>query len=242
MKIFSHLSTGLKTYLELQKPGVKLHPEEGFTIIESLVAMIVITIVVVAITPPIFLAVATRVQNQKAEQAMQLAQRQVDKIRILSEKGGYADSVLPSLPSDSSEKIGDAEAVGAPTTFLSSTYPCASFTTTSPASSEACPVYVTNSTTPSFYVQTFRTKEKSYGTPSQVVAFQMGVRVYAAIAQGQSELLTTPASLKFTTEQGQQRKYPLAVMYTSVVRSDLKDSLSTYKAFLCIGSTTPPCP
>ncbi|MFN6485480.1 MULTISPECIES: hypothetical protein [unclassified Nostoc] len=232
INICSHLSTGLKTYLELQKPVVKRHPEEGFTIIESLMAMIVVTIVVVAITPPIFLAVATRVQNQKAEQAMQLAQREVDKVRILAEKGGYANSVLPSLPSTSSEATGNAEAVGAPTTFLSSTYPCTSFTTTSPASSEACPVYINNSTTPSFYIQRFRTKEKSYGSTSQVVAFQMGVRVYAAIANGQSGLQTTPASLKFTTEQGQQRKYPLAVMYTSVVRSDLKDSLTRYKEFL----------
>ncbi|WP_181985176.1 prepilin-type N-terminal cleavage/methylation domain-containing protein [Nostoc sphaeroides] len=233
MKICSHLSTGLKTYLELQKPVVKRHPEAGFTIIESLIAMIVVTIVVVAITPPIFLVVATRVQNQKAQQAMQLAQRQVDKVRILAEKGGYADSVLPSLPSTSSEATGNVEAVGAPTTFLSSTYPCTSFTTTSPASSEACPVYnSTNSTTPSFYIQTFRTKQKSYGTPSQVVAFQMGVRVYAAIANGESGLQTTPASLKFTTEMGQQRKRPLAVMYTSIVRSDLKDSLTRYKEFL----------
>ncbi|MEH1933553.1 MAG: prepilin-type N-terminal cleavage/methylation domain-containing protein [Nostoc sp.] len=243
MKIYSHLSTGLKTYLELQKPVVKRHPEEGFTIIESLIAMVVITIVVVAITPPIFLAVATRVQNQKAEQAMQLAQRQVDKIRILSEKGGYADSDLPPLPSTSSEATGDASAVGAPTNFSVNPSDCI----TTPASSNACPVYldrayVDATSTPNFYLQTFRTKETRYGTPSQAVAFQMGVRVYAAIAKGQSGLLTGLGSLKFTTEQGQQRKYPLAVMYTSVVRSDLKDSLTTYKGFLCIGITTSPCP
>jgi type II secretory pathway pseudopilin PulG len=232
MNSYSYFSRRLKTYLELQKQVVKQHHEQGFSIIESLMALIVVTIIGVAITPPIFIAVATRVQNQRAEQAMQLAQRQVDKIRILSEKGSYNTSDLPPLPSDSSEATGDAKDVGVPT----------SFTCASAASSNACPVDVNGDSRTDFFVQTFRTKQKIYGNSSQVVAFQMGVRVYAAVAQGQSGLQTTQASLKFTTEQGNQRKYPLAVMYTSVVRSDLKDSLTEYKSFLCAGSTTPPCP
>ncbi|MBC6430474.1 type II secretion system protein [Nostoc sp. HG1] len=51
---YSHLSRQLKTYLELKKIVAKLHPEQGFTIIESLIAIIVITVSLVAITPPIF--------------------------------------------------------------------------------------------------------------------------------------------------------------------------------------------
>lgn len=233
MNSYSYFSRRLKTYLELQKQVVKQHHEQGFSIIESLMALIVVTIIGVAITPPIFIAVATRVQNQRAGQAMQLAQRQVDKIRILSEKGRYDTSDLPPLPSGS-DADKDAKDVGVPTSFITS---CPSA-----ASSDACPVDVNGDNRTDFFVQTFRTKQKIYGTSAQVVAFQMGVRVYAAVAQGQSGLKTTQASLKFTTEQGNQRKYPLAVMYTAVVRSDLKDSLTEYKSFLCAGSTTPPCP
>lgn len=221
MNSYSYLLRRFQTYLELQKRVVKIHPEQGFTVIESLMAIIVVTMVSVAITPPIFLAVATRVQNQKAQQAMQLAQREVDQVRVSVEKGNYSNSILLPLPTVSSEATGNAEVVSVPTNFTCGT-----------ASSNACPVDINGDSRNDFYIQKFRTKELSYGNPSQVVAFQMGVRVYSAIAEGQSGLLTNQASLKFTTEQGQQRKKPLAVMYTSVVRSDLKDSLTKYKAFL----------
>ncbi len=212
----------LKTLIELQKLFAKSHSEQGFTIIESLMAIVVITVLVVAITPPIFLAVGTRVQNQKAEQAMQLAQRQVDQVRVLIERGNYTNN---DLPPDGGTGVPDA--VAAPT----------SFTCTTPASSNACPIDINGDGTPEFYVQTFRTQAISSGTPAQVVAFQMGVRVYSSLAQGQSGVQTTQASLKFTTEQGNQRKFPLAVMYTPIVRSDIKDSLIQYKTFL-----TPPSP
>jgi type II secretory pathway pseudopilin PulG len=218
----SHHFKELKTYVELQKLVARNQSESGFTIIETLMAIIVITVLVVAITPPIFLAVGTRVQNQKAEEAMQLAQRQVDQVRVLIEKGNYTDS---NLPPDAG--TGQPNEVAAPT----------SFTCTTSASSNACPFDINGDGKTDFYVQTFRTKGQTAGNPAQTVAFYMGVRVYSALANGQSGLQTTPASLKFTTEQGNQRKYPLAVMYTLVVRSDLKDSLTNYKNFL-----TPPSP
>ena len=214
----------LKTLIELQKLFAKSHSEQGFTIIESLMAIVVITVLVVAITPPIFLAVGTRVQNQKAEQAMQLAQLQVDQVRVSIERGNYTNN---DLPPDGGTGPGLPDAVGIPT----------SFTCTTAAWSNACPVDINSDGKPEFYVQTFRTNAINSGTPPQVVAFQMGVRVYSALAQGQSGLQTTQASLKFTTEQGNQRKFPLAVMYTPIVRSDIKDSLIQYKTFL-----TPPSP
>ncbi|MDF5717728.1 MAG: hypothetical protein PUP93_28640 [Rhizonema sp. NSF051] len=209
----------LKTYVELQTLFAKSHSEQGFTIIESLMAIIVITVLVVSITPPIFLAVGTRVQNQKAEQAMQLAQLQVDQVRVLVERGNYTNDQLPP-----DGGTGSPDAVLAPTSFTT--------TCTTPASSNACPVDINGDGKPEFYVQTFRTRAINSGTPAQAVAFQMGVRVYSALAQGQSGLQTTQASLKFTTEQGNQRQFPLAVMYTPIVRSDIKDSLTQYRSFL----------
>lgn len=229
---YSCLSRRLRNYLELQKLVVKLHPEQGFTIIESLMAMVVVTVTLVAIAPPIFLVVGTRVQNQKSEQARQLAQLEIDKVRLLAEKGSYNNTVLPPLASGA-EATGNATAVGVPTLSASCT--------STPTASQACPIYTNSSTVPSFYVQKFRTKEISNGT--QVVAFQMGVRVYSAAAKDQSGLQTTQASLKFTTATGSQRKYPLAVMYTTVARSDLKDSLTQYKSFLCLATPKPSsCP
>ncbi len=77
-----------KTYLLLHKLATK-NLQQGFTIIESLMAIIVVTILLVGITPPIFLVVGTRVQNQRAEQAMQLAQLEIDRVRVLMERGDF---------------------------------------------------------------------------------------------------------------------------------------------------------
>ncbi|MBD2771464.1 hypothetical protein [Iningainema tapete] len=224
--IDAYRSRQLKISIELQKLVAKSQSEQGFTIIESLMAIIVITVIVVAITPPIFLVVATRVQNQKAQQAIQLAQRQVDQVRVLIEGGNYTSS---DLPPDGG--TGAADGVAAPSTFIDCNPPSPA-TPPTPDSSNACLIDLDGNGNPDFYVQTFRTKTLTSGTPAQIVAFYMGVRVYSALAQGQSNLQTTQASLKFTTEQGNQRKYPLAVVYTTVVRSDIKDSLTKYKEFL----------
>ncbi|WP_017651770.1 prepilin-type N-terminal cleavage/methylation domain-containing protein [Fortiea contorta] len=215
----SNQSSLLKIYFQLQKLVAKTNSTQGFTIIESLMAIVVITILLVAITPPIFLAVATRVQNQKAEQAMQLAQRQVDEVRVLIEKGNYTNDNLTTILPDGG--TGAADAVAAPTS---------SFTCSPLTSASACEFDVNNDGRTDFFIQKFRTKSATQG--GVVVAFNMGVRVYSALANGQSGLETTQASLKFTTEQGSQRKYPLAVIYTPIVRSDIKDSLNKYREFL----------
>ncbi|HLP87547.1 MAG TPA: prepilin-type N-terminal cleavage/methylation domain-containing protein [Nostocaceae cyanobacterium] len=222
----NNLTKGLRTYFQQRSHILKGQSEQGFTILESIMAIVIISIIVVAVTPPILLVVATRVQNQKAEQARQLAQREVDKVRTLIERGNYANTVLPV----SASTTDDAEDIAAPTTFL--TTPCSS---TPAAYTSACSVDIyddpndsSDDNQPEYYIQVFRTKQKTYGSANQVVAFQMGVRVYSAAARGQTGLETTQASLKFTNEQGSQRKYPLAVMYTNVVRSDIKDSLTFF--------------
>jgi type II secretory pathway pseudopilin PulG len=69
----------------------------GFTLIESLVAIIIVTITVVAISPPIFWATGTRVQNRRAEQALSIAQATIDRVRARVERGGYTALELPAI-------------------------------------------------------------------------------------------------------------------------------------------------
>lgn len=59
------------------------HPsgESGFTIIESLVALLVVAILLTAIAPVIVLATATRVQSRRVELATQAAKTFIDGIR-----------------------------------------------------------------------------------------------------------------------------------------------------------------
>ena len=71
--------------------------QQGFTLLESLMAIMVITVVIAALTPPIFISVATRVQNRKAEQAIQLAQGEIDQVRRLVERGNYTTNELNSV-------------------------------------------------------------------------------------------------------------------------------------------------
>ena len=68
----------------------------GFTLIESLVAIIIVSITVVAISPPIFWATGTRVQNRRAEQALSIAQSTIDQVRARVERGGAGVLELPA--------------------------------------------------------------------------------------------------------------------------------------------------
>jgi type II secretory pathway pseudopilin PulG len=210
----------LKTYIELQKLARK-NSQEGFTIIESLMAIIVVTVLLVGITPPIFLAVGTRVQNQRAEQAMQLAQLEIDRVRVLMERGDFAVDQLPP-----SGGAGRAEDVAAPQNFSATS--CGTDTGSSPT----CSVDV-NEKIPGadFYIQRFRTRELLNG--GQVIAFNMGVRVYSsAAAQNPFPKGTEEASLKMTSADGSQRRLPLAVIYTVMASSDDEGSLGRYRDML----------
>jgi prepilin-type N-terminal cleavage/methylation domain-containing protein len=55
--------------------------QAGFTIIESLMAIIVVSILMIAIAPVIVLSVATRVQARRVEMATQAAQGYIDALR-----------------------------------------------------------------------------------------------------------------------------------------------------------------
>ena len=65
-------------------PKIHKSSESGFTIIESLVAIIVVTVLMIAISPVIVLAVANRVQARRVEMASQAARSYIDGIRAES--------------------------------------------------------------------------------------------------------------------------------------------------------------
>jgi type II secretory pathway pseudopilin PulG len=211
-----------------KRRAAKKTSEQGLTLLETLVGILVITIVLAASTPPILIAAATRIQNRNAEQAFQIAQQEVDRVRLLMEQGDYADANLP--PADSSiTDPNNIKNVSAPTTSCNK--PCTPTTPTQAIQDG------------DFLIQTFRetgVREQQVGADpdgnNQVIAFRMGVRVYsnAAIqnlANGGS-LEKEAASLQMTDGLGQQRQKPLAVLYTDFVRGDLTLSLQGYRNFL----------
>jgi type II secretory pathway pseudopilin PulG len=166
--------------------------EAGLTIIESIMAILVLTVVLVAITPPLALIVATRVQNRRAEQAMHLAQSEVDHVRVLVELGDYTTEDLPGTNSAAPASVNDVEEKD-----------------------------IDKDGSTDFLVQSFITYIDQDTLDDIPVRFDLTVRVYAAVAaDNYGSLKTEQASLKLTSGEGSQGTRPLAVVKTEVIRTD----------------------
>ena len=73
----------------------------GYTIIESLVAMIVVSVLMIAIAPVMALSVATRVQARRTELATQAGKAYIDALRSQSIKFGDPD--IKGFPTKSTQ-------------------------------------------------------------------------------------------------------------------------------------------
>ena len=195
------------------------HPEQGLTLIECLVAIVMVALVAGSIAPVMVISVASRVNNQKAEQALGLAQAEIDRTRNLVQRGvepGGATITLASLPAVATGIAeGDIE------------------TTPGITASAARPVDIDEDGTPDFLVHTFRTAGITPTGATVPVAFNMGVRVYDIRALNTSgTLLTESASLALTGGEGDRATRPLAALYTTIAVGDDPDSLCNMIDFL----------
>ncbi|MBE9076555.1 type II secretion system protein [Romeria aff. gracilis LEGE 07310] len=195
----------------------------GLTLIECLVAIVVIAASMAATTPMMVTAVATRIQNQKAEQALQLAQAEVDKVRLAVERGDTG-----SIDKIAEISGGTVAAAGAPTADTHA-WPTGNQNT-------ALQVDIDDDGTPDYAVQVIKTRTTGGANP---LAFELGVRVYdyASFDRNKTSLETRPAQLSFTSGEGQRATKPLAVLYTTIVQPDRENSLCDYRRYL--GSTPP---
>jgi len=233
------LSTAVLNYWLRQgrdRPRPSNPSEAGLTLLECIVAMVMMSIVAVAITPPLFLATASRVQSNRAEQATQIAQGEIDKVRVIIERGEYVTSANPleSLPQEGSEDIVKTPApnpVPELTALESTREKCDKKIAFLPASSLR-PVDIDGDCQPDFAVQTFRTPASSKNSVTATtglvipISFRLGVRVWAyqPLKTNTQPLATSPASLQLTTSVGEQGIKPLAVMYTQLTRADTRVS------------------
>ncbi|MFQ4139477.1 prepilin-type N-terminal cleavage/methylation domain-containing protein [Nodosilinea sp. PGN35] len=185
--------------------------EQGLTLIECLVAIVVVGLVSSAIAPALVLSVATRVHSQKAEQALALAQSQIDSMRVLVERGEYTVNDLPPLAAGLADK--DVATAAGPNLGV----------TNATNFAYAQPVDIDGNGQADFLVQRYRAVGQSVdGLP---VAFAMGVRVYDRGASAVGNLSTQPASLVMTSTSGGRNERPLATLYTTIAASNQGDSL-----------------
>ncbi|MEL6358557.1 MAG: hypothetical protein AAFQ01_01295 [Bacteroidota bacterium] len=215
-QLASQLFSLKRTSTSLQASSTEYF-EVGLTLIECLVAIAVIASTIGVIAPVTILAVATRVQNQRAEQAIHIAQSELNRVRLTVERGG--NFTLSNIPSTT----GTLDSVPPPENLDS--------VAASTSTNAARPVDVNDDGRNDYAVQLFRTYNPTGMVESTPVAFELGVRVYKArtIQEFTSTQLTTDqAALTLTSGEGKGYTRPLAVLYTTIVKSDRPDSLCDY--------------
>ena len=175
-----------------QQQNLPQSRDGGYTIIESLVAMIVVSVLMIAIAPVMAYSVATRVQARRVELATQAARTYIDGLRTGAIKRG--DQKIPGFPSDSPD----------PPTSSNGLY-CVNFDET-----QAC------EGNKDFFVQgVLQNLTNPAPTDPTTTGYSLTVRVYRADA------FSSPGSMK-TTQQSVANsalgdpKAPLVVMKTEI--------------------------
>ncbi len=208
----------------LQRLGSMVQPmrssTSGLTLIECLVAIVVIGISVAAVTPALVLTVATRIQSQRAEQALTLAQTEIDQVRLVVERGqtGYVVSTPISTT-----VFPDIRNVPPPVNFVA----------IAATIDQAELVDLNGDGDNDFAIQTFRNPGYTPSGETDPIAFDMGVRVYSIQAEPNlGSLESTQASIGLTSGEGDRRRQPLVVLYTTIVRGEADSSLCGYVKLL----------
>ena len=207
----------------------------GLTLIECLVAIAVVAITTAAIGPMILFSVATKVQNQRVEQALRLAQVEINGIRSKMDSENYKDVLTAILPT--SEKcIADTSA---PTRFRKPNEDIKAVT-------DARLVDLDGDDDYDYAIQLFRKeilvfREEGTVIDENPMMFEVGARVYDAKRASpnlEKGLDTDEASLAFTSGEGQAGTRPLAVMYRMISLSERADLRELHKELDNAGSAS----
>jgi prepilin-type N-terminal cleavage/methylation domain-containing protein len=213
--------------------------EEGVTLLECLVAISVIAILGAMIGPPIVFTAATRLQNQRAEQAFQIAQAEVDRIRTLVTRGQHSSDVLPAVVAS----LNQAPIPTAISSQLKTNVQCPdpAYTGQNVDTNQLVKVDIDGDCDADFLMQVFRT-DTGIRLPNDAndrpIDFSIGIRVYSAraeddIANGNG-LSARPANLRFTSGPGdfnlnEGKTGPLAVFDSDLIWSDRSEALCLYR-------------
>jgi len=218
-------SFALQWLYRLRKPHRR---QAGLSLIECIVAIVIISLTVVTIIPTVFLATATRVQARKFERANQIAQGELDRIRNMVERGTYT---LTTLPGDAGsgkavKDVGVASGFSAGALLSPascSTYPPAATV----AWNKLVAVDADGDCTPDFAMQVFRTTGLNPVGTNVPSTFEMGVRVYTYSATMPTLLKERASAVPGTgaRENSATSRRPMAVLYSAVARNDNSKTL-----------------
>lgn len=229
--------------------------DRGFTLLEAMVAMIIITIILAFIAGPIVMTAGTRVKNQSTEQSLSLAQSYVEQARIaLIQVSSWTEHDLNPAPTDASgaaiatgidgipygadstlgaENTTPITEVDAPTEIcdpdglLGTASACTAYT-------QMRAVDYDDDGEVDFYVQTFRLNDiddNDTSTTDEIMGFDIGVRVYSDLAANTlsdgNTLDKAPMSSNMTSSLLSATQ-PITAYYTSLYRSENPQALTTF--------------
>lgn len=222
-------------------------PESGFSLLEPLVAILILATVMAALTPPMVLAIATRVKTFRVEQAIKVAQSEVDRNRRLIDRETTASALNPKLPPAATPNTANPQDIGAPT---SSTPSCTNGIPTTPQSWCAIPNPAGGASV--LGMQVFRTQifnldgTTGFTASKLPVAYRLGVRIYPIQAlQQNAGSLQTQASTLTLSPGARSLRAPLAVLYAPIARSDFSGTNQSALRSICRlnnGGSTTNCP
>lgn len=202
--------------------------ERGNSLIEVIAAIVMFSITVAAIAPPLALSAATRIQNRRIQQANVLAQQEIDRVAALLERplGIQQDLETGLLPPLSGTSLA---ATPAPTTLVNTRGAIGS-------PSDALLFDIDGDNQDDFFIQVIGSSavRLSVGNIGQVGILQMEVRVYdIAAAENLGALDTTPINSGLVSSLTQASTMPLIVRQSVLSQSDGGLTLQDFQNFIC---------
>ncbi|MDR7922270.1 hypothetical protein RHK62_08745 [Thermosynechococcus sp. HY213] len=201
----------------------RLQPANGgLTLVECLIAILVVNLSVAMLAAPLLLVAATRLRNDRINQATEIARGELDRLRVMMEQGIDIREDRGLLP--------PASTVGASVSnpsVLSRQAPPTSLTSCNLPNNAttACERQLNNAR---FGVQIYRGTLIT-DTARRVLAYPVQVRVYSAAAlpmepESNPDPIEPEAVMMTSSIVGAERR-PLAVLTTVLLRSDAPNTL-----------------
>jgi prepilin-type N-terminal cleavage/methylation domain-containing protein len=190
-------SQRIKLNKNFEKLEISQSDNSGFTIVESLMAIVVVAILMAAIAPVIALSVATRVQARRVELATQSARTYIDGVRAGTIA---APNDVVTLSEDSSSGTFSPQRSGS-SGFAATSAP------TSSALSCSSNAYCTNSTTVSLFCVDFDNSSCANTSTKDMVVQAFRSQTITTVTSINTSGQTTTTTTTSTPDQG----YVLAV-------------------------------
>jgi prepilin-type N-terminal cleavage/methylation domain-containing protein len=207
----------------LPKPRLPSH-ESGYTIIESLIAIVVVAVLMTAVSPMLVFSTATRLQAKRLELATQAGKSYLDGVR----SGTIPVSTLSNTSWSAIIPVVATSALSTQAAPSNGSLVCANTGYCTTPANVYCVDFdgssCSSDSMQDMVVQAFRD-----GNSDPTKGYQLMVRVYRAnsFKSEVGTLLTTDSSSTITTGLG-NRKAPLVIMSTEISPQNAQQSYQNY--------------